>query len=140
MADKKVIGFIDCGIFPGDILFACGMSHAEIVKYLSKSGDKEWISGLSEYQIRIDDNLSMGDAICVTVENQRTREIRHLQYIILTKFNFSDYHYCILAHEVLHICQFYLKDILNRQNETEAEAYFHTHVMSQCLELLRGKK
>jgi len=62
-----------------------------------------------------------------------------LFYIILTEeFDFSDYAYCKLAHEVLHICQFILPDILNRDREYECEAYLHTHIMMQCLNQIRG--
>ncbi len=34
-----------------------------------------------------------------------------------------------LAHEVLHLCQEFLPQFLNRDEEMEAEAYFHSHVM-----------
>lgn len=57
--------------------------------------------------------------------------------LIFDDFKFTDDEMCKLAHEVLHICQFYLPDVLNRDKEIEAEAYLHTHLMSQCLKLLR---
>lgn len=55
------------------------------------------------------------------------------------EFKFTDYEYCKLAHEVLHICQFLLPDFLDRNREFESEAYLHTHLMEQCLKAIRGK-
>ena len=40
-----------------------------------------------------------------------------------------------IAHEVLHLCQEYLPKFLNRDEEHEAEAYFHTHVMTRIVGL-----
>ncbi len=34
-----------------------------------------------------------------------------------------------LSHEVLHLCQNFLSKFLNRDEEQEAEAYFHSHIM-----------
>jgi hypothetical protein len=40
-----------------------------------------------------------------------------------------------LAHEVLHLCQEFLPNFLNRDEEMEAEAYFHSHVMYSAYKL-----
>lgn len=36
-----------------------------------------------------------------------------------------------LAHEVLHLCQEFLPQFLNRDIEHEAEAYFHSYIMNK---------
>jgi hypothetical protein len=40
-----------------------------------------------------------------------------------------------LAHEVLHLCQEFLPQFLNRDEEMEAEAYFHSYIMYSCYKL-----
>ena len=40
-----------------------------------------------------------------------------------------------LAHEVLHLCQEFLPQFLNRDEEMEAEAYFHSYIMHSCYKL-----
>jgi hypothetical protein len=40
-----------------------------------------------------------------------------------------------LAHEMLHVCQEFLPDFLNRNDEMEAEAYFHSYLMESCYKL-----
>jgi hypothetical protein len=40
-----------------------------------------------------------------------------------------------LAHETLHLCQEFLPQFLNRDEEMEAEAYFHSHIMHSIYKL-----
>ena len=40
-----------------------------------------------------------------------------------------------LAHEMLHVCQEFLPQFLNRDEEMEAEAYFHSFLMYSCYKL-----
>lgn len=40
-----------------------------------------------------------------------------------------------LAHETLHLCQEFLPNFLNRDEEMEAEAYFHSHIMCSVYKL-----
>lgn len=40
-----------------------------------------------------------------------------------------------LAHEMLHVCQEFLPQFLNRDEEMEAEAYFHSYLMHSCYKL-----
>lgn len=60
-------------------------------------------------------------------------------FIIIPRFDFDDDDCFVkLAHEIVHICQFFLPDVLNRNTEIECEAYLHTHIMRQALKKLRG--
>ena len=45
----------------------------------------------------------------------------------------NPYNIVTLAHEVLHLCQEYLPKFLDRDEEHEAEAYFHTHIMTSII-------
>lgn len=47
----------------------------------------------------------------------------------------SPNHMITLAHEVLHLCQEFLPNFLNRDEEHEAEAYFHTYIMHWVVKL-----
>lgn len=135
----KVIKWLDTGIFPAPVMFSCGFSYDEILKHLKKLKAEDWLLGLQDNRNLIEGGNWFG--LQRILENTKTGEKKWLYYIIIKpSFNFSDDHYLKLAHEVLHICQFMLPDILDRNREYECEAYLHTHIMRQCLECLRGKK
>jgi hypothetical protein len=130
--------WIDFGIFPGYVLFCYNMEHKQILKELTKKKADTW-----EYAIR-NDGLFFDSPIWAAMFREvmsiKTKKKVKLYYIVVpTEFNFTDYDYCRLAHEVLHICQFYLSDILNREQEKEAEAYLHTYLMLECLKVIREK-
>lgn len=58
------------------------------------------------------------------------------QQLIILKFGFDPGNsddMITLAHEVLHLCQGFLKIYLHRDNEHEGEAYFHSYVMRQIV-------
>jgi hypothetical protein len=139
MAKKsnKIIRYLNTGIFPGTVMFSCGFDYDFIIKFYKKHKATDWLSGLEG-----DKNLIDGGnyfSLYRELYNTKTGESKHLYYIILKKqFTFTDYEMCVLAHEIVHICQFFLKDILDRNKEIEAEAYLHTHLMQQCLKELRG--
>lgn len=130
----KCLNWLNCGIFPPIIMLSCGYTYDEIVASLNKtSAGKKWIQGL-EYQKELVKKASWL-AIRTTVNS------RDYFYIYLKDpFEFTDDSYCCLAHECLHICQYALPALLKRDNEHEAEAYLHTHLMTQCLHYLRGGK
>lgn len=132
---KKGLCFIDTGIFPATIMVSCGFNYSEIKKILTKKKASDWLAGLSEDE----QFLQTGNwkAMKRVIEYKKFGK-RTMFYIIIPElFDFSDHHYCLLAHEVLHICQFFLPDVLERGREIEAEAYLHTHIMKNCLMELR---
>lgn len=133
MAYKKrqVLHYINFGIFPGGVLFSNGFDVDELLKLLRG----EWKEAFKqEYDFFKNSNYAYAKIYSNTGK---------IYYFIFTKeqFRFTDEEYCKLAHEVLHICQSHLVDILDRDKEKEAEAYLHTHIMRECLRILRtGKK
>lgn len=131
--EYKFIERINCGIFPANIAFIYNYdNYQDIIKDL----DKEWKFAISadEELINTSDYL-VSKRLC---ENKVTKEKRIYFYLFIkSRFTFTDYEYCKLAHEVVHLCQFILEDFLDRDEEHECEAYLHTHIMCQALKLLR---
>lgn len=140
---KKVIRLIRCfrmGSFPPMVMFCIGFSGKEIMKHLKKQKASDWIAGIKGEEDYIDKckYVAMYREIASTETERPTKK---LYYLIFTEpFMFTDNSYSILAHEVLHITQFALRDILNINDETEAFAYTHTFIMDKCMKLIRGKK
>lgn len=130
---KKNKGFIDSvntGIFPAIVLLCHGLSYDDIIKLLNRKNSIEWKNALLDDKELIDS----GEYFAL----KRYYNNKKYYYIIIKdKFLFEDYDYCQLSHEVVHICQFLLPDLLDRDREIECEAYLHTHIMQQCLKLLR---
>jgi hypothetical protein len=139
---KKVVRLLRCfkmGSFPPMILFSIGFSGEEIIKILKKQKAKEWVTGIKGEEDYI--NKVKYCALHREIINTETeRPVKNLYYLIFTEpFMFTDQSYSILAHEVLHVVQFALKDILDIKDEYEAFAYTHTFVMDKCMELIRNK-
>ena len=135
----KVLHWLNTGIFPATVMFSCGFEYDEIMKMLKQKKADDWFLGISDSKELIDNGSWFG--LKRVIQNTKTKETKTLYYIIIKEcFDFKDYSYCKLAHEVLHICQFFLPDCLDRNREFECEAYLHTHIMNQCLKILRGGK
>ena len=87
----------------------------------------EWIEPLKDIS---EENFKGTQGSC------HFREVNGIKYyfIFLHKgFDGKPDSYVTLSHEILHLCQFLLPDFIDRNVEVEAEAYFHSHIMSQCL-------
>lgn len=133
-----MIQWVDTGIFPATIMFIHRFEYDEVMAHLKKTKAVKWHMGLSESKSLIDGGEYFGLKRTVFKKGEKDVE---LFYVWLKKpFLFTDWCYCKLAHEVLHICQFLLPAFLDRDREYECEAYLHTHIMEQCLNHLRGKK
>lgn len=136
----KVLHWLNTGIFPATIMFSVGFTYDEINKMLTRKKAWDWKLGISNDMELIDsgNNFSLSRTI---YKKKGDKDTCTVFYIILKEcFKFDDHDYCKLAHEVLHTCQFILPEILNRDREFECEAYLHTHIMKQCLSVLRGNK
>ncbi len=127
---KKEPGFITwintgtIGEIP--ICLTVNLPYDRIVKHL-KDG---WLEGF-EYKGVTKECLSNGSwlARIVTIEGRK-----YLYIHIPVKVNLKDPDHMVkLAHEVLHICQFYLPTFLDRDREYECEAYTHTYIMRQVI-------
>lgn len=135
----KVLHWIPMGMFPATVCFSCGFSYDELIKNLKKTKADEWEVAISLDKKLIDDGNAF--ALERTCENVKTGKTKKFYFIVMKEsFGFTDYQYCVLAHEILHICQFFLPGVLDRTKELESEAYLHTYLMEQCLKSIRGTK
>jgi hypothetical protein len=137
MAKKiAVLDYIDFGIFPGGVTFTNGFSADEVIKQFKKQKLKEYAAAF-ETQKEFFETANYAAAKVYMEENGE--EIKYFFLFTKEYFRFTDYEMVKLAHECLHICQWFLVDILNRNKESEAEAYLHSHIMTACLKILRSK-
>lgn len=134
----KVLHWLNTGIFPATILFSQGFSYDEINKMLTQKKAFDWKMGISNDKALIDGGKNFALHRTIYRKSNNTDEVELFYIIFRDCMTFTDYEYCKLAHEILHICQFLLPAILNRDREYECEAYLHTHIMQQCLKSLRG--
>lgn len=133
----KVFNYLNMGIFPGTVMFICGYDYNFIIKHAKKNKITEWIPAIESKQGMFEGAAYFAGRADVT---QKGKTKKFFFIYLKEQFTFTDWEYCALAHECLHICQFYIGDVLERDREIEAEAYLHTHLMKQCLDKLRGKK
>lgn len=136
----NVLKWFDFGIFPGMCMFSIGYKYTELMTELRKRSrnDRDWHRAMDG-----DEELFEGAqyiALSKTMEDTNTGERSYYYYIVIDSFDFSDYDFCRLAHECLHICQFFLPRALDRNKEHEAECYLHTHIMRKCLQIMRDEQ
>ncbi|MBL8000181.1 MAG: hypothetical protein JNL32_16280, partial [Candidatus Kapabacteria bacterium] len=63
-----------------------------------------------------------------------------IAFIVLPNgFKGTKVDWCALAHECVHICQFILSNMLDRDKEVECEAYFHTYLMRMIVDTIEYK-
>ncbi len=132
-----VLEWIPMGMFPGFLMLNYQFTHKELLKILEKKEDAEtWYVAVEDEEHRVN---NIWCAMHRELENSETTETTNCFTLNIPEtFDFNNhYHYCMLAHEVLHICQFYLPDVLDRNKEHEAEAYFHTYLMDSILKLIK---
>jgi hypothetical protein len=135
---KPIICWINHGVYPGSTMFIYKKSHDEVCKHLKKLKAIDWLVCVENDELMLKpEQWFCGRRVFY---NSKTKEERTLFFIrIATEFYFNDRAYVTLAHEVLHLCQFFLPDLMDRNKEIEAEAYFHTYMMEQCLKAIRGE-
>lgn len=132
----KVFAVIDSGIFNAMILFSCGFSYNELMKHLKSQDCQDWALAIKDDK----DTMADGDHWALKRIVKEGKATYTYFYIFFRhQFDFSDHSMVVLAHECLHICQFLLPEFLDRDREVECEAYLHSHLMMQCLNVLRGK-
>lgn len=122
---------VNFGQFQGKICFSCGFTVKELIEHFKKQECKEWAAGLRSVE-------HLGPEVLGQASKRTYKNVELFYLILRDPFKFTDQEYITLAHEVLHLVQFRLRDILDRDQETECEAYLHTHIMQQILSALRG--
>jgi len=146
MSVKKYIGWIDHGCYPGETLFINGYDYDQTLKHLKKMRKKKgvnkkvmdcWIESVRAHENTFRSN-NWFCGICDVAPKDSDRFSKYTIISLTTGFKKCDFDYTRVAHEVLHLCQFYLPDLLDRDTEVEAEAYFHTHIMGQILNVINN--
>jgi hypothetical protein len=133
----RLIRYINIGVFPREIMFCVGFTPEQIIEHLKKHKEKEWIQGIENNIDFIKKSIYCACSQQI-IDTKTERPIKRLYYLIFTEpFMFEDGSYTILAHEVLHVVQFALKDVLDITEEYEAFAYTHSFVMNKCLAYIR---
>jgi hypothetical protein len=140
---KGILTFLNFGIVPGHCMFVCGMDEKQALKrfrkeYLSCDDSDVWDKSLSN--IIEDESVTTNFYACDATFVKDGRN--HRTYFIFFKEEWggTDGSYVILAHEVLHVVQFFSAHVFDRTKEIEFEAYLHTHLMSQCLDAIQESK
>lgn len=139
MKQTKIITSINFGCFPGYCVFAAGHTMAELRAHFKKEEkqnkiDKGWRMCLEDEEFGDRKFLAMHRSLV-----SPKGDVSHYYYVLFIEpFMWRDASYVILAHEFLHICQFYLPPVLDRNREIEAEAYLHSHLMQQVLDKMRS--
>ncbi len=135
---QKIIKWLDCGIFHGAVLFSVGFEYEKILAQCKKEKANDWICAVQAKEDMY--RNAFGFCSVVTIENPRGIEKRmpiiHLKNAFV--WNNAEHHK-VLAHEILHLCQFYLPDFIGGRHENECEAYFHSHIMKQCYDVIKTK-
>lgn len=142
MKKEKVIKgmyWFDTGIFPATVMFVFGFTYDETLAELKKKKAHSWALAIRDDRKLMETSNYLTMKRCFT--NTKTgAPVDHYIIKIKKPFKFTDFEYCKLAHEIVHICQYFLPDVLDREKEHEAEAYLHTYLMEKCLAALRGNK
>jgi hypothetical protein len=99
----------------------------------------EWIKFFEDNRIDLDglDKDGGGNGNGVYIYRKSPDKNCKLRMVIL-KYGFSPTNpenMRTLAHEMLHVCQEFLSQFLDRDEEMEAEAYFHSYLMYSCYKL-----
>ena len=135
----------------GVVLVSVGMSSVEILGYIDETylcedvvcrkNLRRWRKLVSESRESID---KVNDLKCTTKGtlwcDSNSCDDPVLLMMVSPDFDFSNTEDIImLAHECLHLCQRILPIYLERDQEHEAEAYFHGYLMRECLKIILDK-
>lgn len=126
---KKFIKFLDFGSYPGNLLFIYNTDYKNIARWASALDNSKdnWLEAVVSCGEELNKPL-----ITISIDTDQ-------KYFIMKfgrEFKFKAQDYIDLAHEVFHVVQFYTTDI-SQNREIEAEAYLHSHIMTQCINAIR---
>lgn len=130
----KHINWLDFGTFNGSCLFVCAFTYDEVIKNFKKKKTPDgWVVAFeSTKQLWESDNWGFCS------KRVLDDECTYFFLVLKNKFDFKDDSHARLAHEILHLATFQLKDILDPITENECFAYSHTYLMKQCYKILRS--
>lgn len=125
---RQVTDTINFGVLPGEALVSIG---GDLDAVISREKDKDWLFYL---------NGMKEDGLTTNFANRTTIDDVLYASIFLENKKGEDW-YAMVAHEVLHMCQFLCHaHVINMIQEKEMVAYLHTHIMKQILQINKKKK
>jgi len=128
------VKWIDFSWFEGCVMLSCGNDYEWLLNKYGKIFPT-WVKPLEEHKSLFD--TCWGFVHRHQWKREDGKQMAHFWLIIKDPFTFSDEDMVNLAHEVLHVAQFVLSEKINRDQDVEFEAYFHSYIMRECLKALR---
>jgi len=134
-----------CG---GVVLVSLGMSSKDILEHIAENylgGDRSTMRNLRRWKKLVSESKKeidrVNDLKCTTkgslICDSNSCDDPVLLMLVSPDFDFSNTEDMItLAHECLHLCQRMLPIYLDRDQEHEAEAYFHSYLMRECVGII----
>lgn len=136
----KLIQPLNFGCYPGTCMFILGFTLEEAISRMKRQrADKVWIRALESTKNEANLKGAKYWAHHVIFVRPNGDEINHF-FIFMSDWEDTNWYHATIAHEALHIIQYYLPGILDRNTEHEAEAYLHTHLMRQMLSHIQPEK
>lgn len=133
MLSSKHINWLDFGIFHGSCIFVCGFSYEEVLLHFKKKKTPVgWVKAF-ESTHSLWENKNWGFTSKRFIDNKT-----YFILVLKKRFDFKDESHAKLAHEILHLASFNLKDFLDPMEENESFCYLHTYLMEQCYKILRS--
>jgi len=134
----KTVTWANFGMFPGWVGVSSGYDYEELQAYFKKKRLFNRYGLVMKSHEEMFSRNNNGFAIYQEIQDTKTKEIEGLYFVVLRHpYDFSDEAYITLAHELIHIVQFFAPTVFDRNTERESEAYLHTHLMRQCLAAFR---
>lgn len=136
----KLIQPINFGCYPGYCTFILGFTLEEAVTRMKRHKAGKDLIQVVESMISNTDLTNKKYWAHHGVLCYKDGTERNFFFIYLKDWEDNNWYHSVIAHEALHIIQYYLPDILDRNTEHEAEAYLHTHLMRQMLSHIQPEK
>lgn len=129
---KGILFYQDWGTFFGTTLVACGFKdYKELVKFMSKKHDCEWIEAVKNKPDEFDSNHF----------SKWNHKDKQYSLLWLKSWKLNQFHFKILAHELVHAISFIMPDFLDPSRENEAFAYQHSYLFENIANnLTKGLK
>lgn len=128
------INWIDFGIFYGSCMVVCAFSYDEMLAHFKKKKTPiGWVEAFkSTKELWESDNYGF-------VSKRTVNGCTYFFLILKKRFDFrNEENHTRLAHEILHLASFHLKDFLDPMEENESFCYLHSYLMTQVYKILRS--
>lgn len=135
----KALSFFDLEILPIEIMFSYRYKRDRLLAALNRKGHQYYHKALSQNTglMEVFDSEDYIAFKCQTIHDTSGKPKTVIGIAINSEFDFSDESFCILGHEITHICQFLGEVFFDRGTEYEFDAYLHSYIQRYILKVLR---